>query len=62
MLYKDLNIYICFGTKLIFEQKYTQEEFTTYSQLSAFATSTDFKTLILGCLDEFLPTFLQILH
>ena len=34
-----MNIY--FGTKLIFEQKFTQKECTTYSQLSAFATSTD---------------------
>ena len=48
------------GTKLLFEQKFTQEECTAYSQLSAFATNSEhvpplnFKTLILGCLDEFI--------
>ena len=61
MIYEYLNIYL--DTKLLFEQKFTQEECTSYSQLSAFAD----QYLILKFLFELvsinsLPLFLQTLH
>ena len=45
-------------------KKFTQEECTAYSQLSAFANNSEhgpplsFKTLILGCLNEFIADVL----
>ena len=44
MFYDYLNIY--FGTKLLFEQKFSQEECTAYSQLSAFVTNTDLHSIL----------------
>ena len=64
MFYKYLNIY--FGTKLLFEQKFTQEECSSYSQLSAFVTNTDLhsilKLLLEGVSIISLLMFLQTLH
>ena len=64
MFYEYLNIY--FGTKLLFEQKFTQKEYTVYSQLSAFVTNTDLhsilKLLLEGVSMNSLLMFLQTLH
>ena len=56
MLYEYLNIYL--GTKLLFEQKFTQEEMyrvsATFSICYQHGPTFSSKTLIEGCLDEFI--------
>ena len=64
MFYEYLNIN--FSTKLLLEQKFTQEECTEHSQLSAFVTNTDLhsilKLLFEGVSMNSLLMFLQTLH